>query len=278
MQNPGSPTGATRGNGRARNHESRGVRNDVRSMVSARREPSPDDSRAAGHLGLSLLGGFRVMLDGGHLDVPMASQRIVALLALHDEPLRRTYVAGTLWPEYLDGRAAANLRTALSRLPVGPGVLVTAHGQLLALSARIDVDLRETRRLIRQVLDRGEEALHLDQVRDRLMVDLLPGWYDDWLVYEQERYREIRLQALEALCRWLVDQGRNGTAVEVGLATVATDPLRESAQRVLLEAHLAAGNPAAAVRGFERYRSLLRRELGMEPSGALAEMVSRGGR
>lgn len=232
--------------------------------------------RYDGRLRLSVLGGFRVTLDGAHVDVPMASQRIVAFLALHDEPLHRSYVAGTLWPEYLDGRAAANLRTALSRLPLSPGALVGARGQLLSLSAGIDVDMRETRLLIREVLDDGEGTVQLCRIRDRLMVDLLPGWYDDWLVFEQERYREMRLQALEALCRWLVGCGRSGTAVEVGLATVATDPLRESAQRVLLEAHLAHGNPAAAVRGFERYRVRLRRELGMEPSGALARMVARG--
>jgi len=233
-------------------------------------------SRSSGQLRLSLLGGFRVTHDARHVEVPMASQRIVVFLALHDQPLHRTYVAGTLWPDYLDGRAAANLRTALSRLQAGTGPLIAAQGPLLTLSARVAVDLHETRLLIRRMLDGGEAAPDLVRVRDRLTVDLLPGWYDDWLVFEQERYREMRLQALEALCRWLVERGRTGTAVEVGLATVATDPLRESAQRVLLEAHLAAGNPAAAVRGFERYRSRLREEMGMEPSGALAAMISRG--
>lgn len=258
--------------------ELRGVVSGVRGATPGRRRELTVASHPSACVSLSLLGGFGITLDGRHLDVPMASQRIVALLALHDQPLHRSYVAGTLWPEYLDGRAAANLRTALSRLPVGPGVLVATHGPLLTVPAGVEVDLRETRLVIRRVLDQGEGTPHLDQVRDRLMVDLLPGWYDEWLVFEQERYRELRLLALEALCRWLMGRGRTATAVEVGLATVSTDPLRESAQRVLVEAHLAAGNPAAAVRGFERFRSLLRRELGMEPSVALAEIVSRCGR
>ena len=227
---------------------------------------------------LSLLGGFAITLNGEHLAVPLASQRIVALLALHDQPLHRSYVAGTLWPDYRDGRASANLRTALSRLPADPGLLVAARGQLLSLSGTVAVDLQVTRRLIRQVLDRGGDAGCLDEIRDQLMVDLLPGWYDEWLFFEQERYRQLRLQALEALCEWLIENGRTAAAVEVGLATVATDPLRESAQRVLLQAHFAAGNPATAVRGFERFRSLLRHELGIEPSGALSDIISRSPR
>ncbi|HEY4028564.1 MAG TPA: BTAD domain-containing putative transcriptional regulator [Candidatus Dormibacteraeota bacterium] len=222
---------------------------------------------------LSLLGCFAITVDGRSLAVPMVSQRILALLAIRDQPLHRQYVAGVLWPDYPEGRAVANLRTALSRLPLGGGALVTASGQRLVLSSDVAVDLRETRALIRRVLDQGDDVLGLDRVIDRLMVDLLPGWYDEWILFEQDRYREVRLHALEALCVRLVEVGRTPFAVEVGLAAVAGDPLRESAQQALMNAYLAAGNRAAAVREFERFRTMLRRELGLEPSASLAGMI-----
>src|SRR5437867_12021057 len=61
---------------------------------------------------LRLLGGFELSYQGHPLDVPMASQRILALLALRNQPMQRAYVAGTLWPNYNEERATANLRTA----------------------------------------------------------------------------------------------------------------------------------------------------------------------
>jgi DNA-binding SARP family transcriptional activator len=46
---------------------------------------------------------------------------------------------------------------------------------------------------------------------------------------------------------------------------VSAEPLRESAQRVLIDAHLAEGNWIEGRRAYESYRELLRRELDAEP-------------
>ena len=56
-----------------------------------------------------------------------------------------------------------------------------------------------------------------------------------------------------------------GTAVEAARAAIALAPFRESAHRLLMEAHEAAGNPAEALRAFEDLRGLLREELGTNP-------------
>ena len=58
---------------------------------------------------LRMLGGFEVTVDGRHVDIADASQRLLVLLALSGKPQRRTRVAGTLWPEKPEARAAANL-------------------------------------------------------------------------------------------------------------------------------------------------------------------------
>ena len=103
--------------------------------------------------------------------------------------------------------------------------------------------------------------------------DLLPDWYEDWVVLERERYRQLRLHALEALCGRLTAAGRFGAAVQAGLAAVAGEPLRESAHRTLIQAHLAEGNPGEAVRQYHLYRRLLATELAIEPSPAIRGMV-----
>jgi DNA-binding SARP family transcriptional activator len=105
-------------------------------------------------------------------------------------------------------------------------------------------------------------------------MDLLPGWYDDFVIFERERLRQRLLHALEALSRLLVDARRYAQAVEVALEAVHAEPLRESAHRTLLEAHLAEGNLVEARRGYCGYRDLIRRDLGVEPDPALAALVA----
>jgi DNA-binding SARP family transcriptional activator len=109
-------------------------------------------------------------------------------------------------------------------------------------------------------------------------LDLLPGWYDDWALIEQERVRQRLLHALEALSRKLVCVYRYAEAVEVAMMAVGADPLRESAQRALIEAHLAEGNRVEAQRSFDMYRDLLHRELGTDPDAELAAIVRSPGR
>ena len=104
-------------------------------------------------------------------------------------------------------------------------------------------------------------------------LELLPGWYDDWTTLERERLRQRVLHALEALSREFRRRGRHAEAVEAALAAVNSEPLRESAQRVLVEAHLGECNWVEAERAFISYRDFLERELGVSPSRDLNALV-----
>jgi DNA-binding SARP family transcriptional activator len=91
---------------------------------------------------------------------------------------------------------------------------------------------------------------------------------------ERERIRQRMLHALEALSRALTARGRHAEAVEAAMTVVSAEPLRESAQRVLVEAHVAEGNWVEARRTYGAFRRLIRRELGVEPSRELTAFVS----
>jgi DNA-binding SARP family transcriptional activator len=106
-----------------------------------------------------------------------------------------------------------------------------------------------------------------------LSVDLLPGWYDDWVLIEAEDWRQLRLHALEALTRRLIAAGRWGEAADAACAAVRAEPLRESAHAALIQVHLAEGNQSEAMREFTHYRGLLHRELGLEPTQRLCRLV-----
>jgi len=226
---------------------------------------------------LGLLRGFSLRVGPESVPLIWSAQRLVAFLALQDRPLRRSYVAEVLWPETTTVRANANLRSALWRTQRSCRRLIAASPQHLAIASGVAVDVLvavvRAHRLLGETPTNGED-LGTD-IRADLSADLLPEWYgdDDWVVVERERYLQLRLHALEAMCSRLAKDGRYGEAVEAGLAAVRAEPLRESAHHALIRAHLAEGNRWEAVRQYERCRRLLLDDLGLEPSEALRDLL-----
>jgi DNA-binding SARP family transcriptional activator len=93
------------------------------------------------------------------------------------------------------------------------------------------------------------------------------------VLIERERFRQLRLYALETLCERFTAAGRIAEATQAGLAAVACEPLRESSHRALVKAHLADGNAGEALRQYRLYRELVRTQLGLEPSPRMDELV-----
>ena len=93
-------------------------------------------------------------------------------------------------------------------------------------------------------------------------------------MFERERLRQRLLHAVEALTTHLVDRGRCAEAVEAGLWAVAFDPLRESAQRALITAHLAEGNLVEARRVYVAMQRSWPTKPGVRCSPELTAMVS----
>ena len=219
---------------------------------------------------LSLLGSFELVCASSRVHLPMSCQRLVALLALHGRPLLRLYVASVLWLDSPEERAYANLRSALWRLHRCDPGLVDAAGQELRVSPKVAVDLREAEAAAHRILEVGEPDESFE--RAQLSSDLLPDWYDDWVLLERERFRQVRLHALDTLCERLRTGGRLEEALEAGLAAVAAEPLRESAHRAVIRVHLAEGNTAEAIRQYRLCRRLLNDQLGVEPSRRMQEL------
>jgi DNA-binding SARP family transcriptional activator len=224
---------------------------------------------------LVVLDGFGLSDGDGEVALPETSRRLLVLMSLLDRPASRAQVAGMLWPEASERRAHGSLRTGLWRLGTARPA-VSSQGELLALSAEVAVDLRESMELARVVLcSRPGVGFDATTVIERFSRDLLPGWYDDWVLLEAERWRQLRLHALEALSSQLTTERRFPDALEAGMAAVRGEPLRESGHIAVMRAHLAEGNQCEAVAEFERYRALLGAELGLEPTENITGLVRR---
>jgi DNA-binding SARP family transcriptional activator len=222
---------------------------------------------------LRLLNGFALTADGAPIALSLSAQRVLAFLALHDGPIQRAFVAGSLWLDRPEDRANANLRTALWRLRGCGFALVEARGLQLRLADDVVVDVRSAEARARATLAGRVEALEPD--RSAFGGDLLPDWYDDWIVLERERYRQLRLRTLDALCERLTAAGRFDEALQAGLESIACEPLRESAHRAVMRVHLAEGNVGEAIRQYTLCARLLRERLGIAPSPSMEALVAR---
>jgi DNA-binding SARP family transcriptional activator len=225
---------------------------------------------------LQLLGSFVLMRDNERIELPRTVQRLVVLLALRERPLTRAYIAGVLWPDYSTERSHANLRTALWRANQCRVAVVAASGERLCLYEAVQVDVQALTGIGRVASGRSRSLIKdYDSVPWLdLSLDLLPDWYDEWLVDDREGIRQLRLQVLERLTDEFSLTGRHTEAIQAALATVRIDPLRETAQAALIRAHLAYGNRLEAVRQFHRFRVILDRELALEPSGWLRGLIT----
>jgi DNA-binding SARP family transcriptional activator len=244
-----------------------------------RTNPTEQVARGEDPVALSILGCFDMVRGGIRPALPHPAQRLMALLSVGGG-IERSHAAGILWPEVEHAHALANLRTALWRLRcISPGI-VRSFGPELRLDPAITIDLREAEALAHRIL---YEALPLHESRSaasQLSRDLLPDWDDEWLEFDRERFRDLRVHALERLCDQLSALGEHADAVQCGLLAVQGEQLRESSHRALMRAHIAEGNRARALQVFQLLERMLERELQVRPSQATMELaieVSRPG-
>src|SRR5439155_13802850 len=96
-------------------------------------------------LELGLLRGFELLDRDRQVRLPFSAQRVLAFLALHDRPLQRVYVAGSLWLDSTEAHANASLRTALWRLRRPSCRLVEATPTHVPLAPAVPLDGREAK-------------------------------------------------------------------------------------------------------------------------------------
>jgi DNA-binding SARP family transcriptional activator len=235
-------------------------------------DPSAEEPRVH----LRLLDGFCLEQGARTVRTPNSVRRLIAYLGVRGR-CGRVEIAGTLWPDVPESRAQASLRTVLWRLHRLTDRPLVSGGDTLSLANFVVVDVRTFVATARCVLSDGSGALQGTPVTALTMMgELLPGWYEDWVLFERERLRQLQMHALEAIAERLTVAKRYAEAIEAAMVAVRLEPLRESATRALIAAHLAENNVVEAVRKFESFRDELTNELGVEPTPELERLVQAG--
>lgn len=228
-------------------------------MLSSGQDP------AASPLAIHLFGSFDLRADGDPLPRLRfrKTQWLLALLTLrHGASVEREWLAGLLWPEQLGHQGLRNSLTDLRRI-LGPQAyrLRSPSSHTLALElGDADVDLVAFDRAIAQ----GDPPA-LARAVALYRGPLLEGCVEEWVVPERQAREQAYLQALERLAAHALAAEEWGAAECYLRQVVAVDPLRESAQRALMQSLAAGGNTAAVLLVYRELRLVLHRELNAEP-------------
>ena len=220
---------------------------------------------------LRVLGFWQLRYNGVPIAVGARQQRLLTALALlHTQP--RRVLATRLWPDSPERQSAGNLRASVFRISHELPELLSA-AEPLRLDSAVRVDLHEVRELITRITFAGGLPVPPESIDLLQDADLLPGWYEEWVIEQQDHLLNQRIQALEAVAHTYLAAGSFSRALHAARAATVVDPLRESAQHLLVRCHLAEDNYASALRAYRSFRAQLDRELGVEPSAHFAELL-----
>lgn len=103
---------------------------------------------------------------------------------------------------------------------------------------------------------------------------LLPGEDGGWIEARRRDLVSWRIRALDLAVEFATWNGEHAAAVAHAETLVDLDPFREVSHRRLIGAHAAAGDRAGALRAYERCRTLLADELGVDPSTETATLYT----
>ena len=216
----------------------------------------------------------------------LESAKTLALLfylAQNPAPQSRHRLMGLLWGTLPEASARRDLRHALWNLrrqlrPTGGASLLVTAGQnvwLLPHAWRLDAaELEAACSAAILAPDLDELALKtLRQALDLYQGDYLDGFYvddapvfDEWVLVEQERLRDLARGGLALLVEASVARGSLADALRQAQRLVGLDPWREDAHRRVMHLLALTGRRDAALAQYEQCRRVLATELGAEPT------------
>ena len=223
---------------------------------------------------VTLLGGLDVRLASGQ-NISLPTKKTVALLgylALRPgKAYARDRLAALLWGDSADEQARKSLRQAMyvlrKALPDTEPPTLLMDGETIALNPEtVEVDAAIFERLVSErtpeALERAVTLYH-GELLEGIVVDEAP--FAEWLASEQERLRELALQAFADLLAHQSKAGQTQRAIQTAVKLLAMDASQEAVHRALMRLYARQGRRGAALKQYQVCVAALQRELGTEP-------------
>jgi DNA-binding SARP family transcriptional activator len=241
--------------------------------------------QALKRLSIQLLGDFCVSVGSRTIDerewTLRKAKSLLKLLALAPRHrLYREHVIDRLWPDMGSVDGANNLHKALymARRILEPDLPPRRASSYLQL--RHDLLLLEAPGglwIDVEAFLAAARAAHEDRTpqayREALRLytgDLVPeDQYEDCVIAHRERLSGLRVTLLVELAGVQEQAGELGAAIETLQQAVASDPVHEEAQGLLMRLLVQAGRRHLALRHYQALRAALQRELEVDPDARL---------
>lgn len=102
--------------------------------------------------------------------------------------------------------------------------------------------------------------------------DLMEGWYQDWCIFERERFQMMNLTLLDKLVQYCEIHHNCDAGLSYGWQILRHDHAYERAHRQLMRLYAMSGDRTQALRQYQRCVDALRAELGVEPSAGTQQL------
>ena len=222
---------------------------------------------------IRLLGGFQIARAGESvIELSSRAQALFAnVLIRRTAPHSRQQLADAFWPESTDKQARTNLRhliLLLRRALPQTDDLLDVTSQSLGWKPRIPVwvDLITFEETLAHAPAPGPpRRAALIAATDSYSGDLLPDCYDEWVLPERERLRNLYAQALGELVLLAEAERDYPAAISQARRLLRHDPLHETTYRQLMRLLALTGNRVASLQTYHTCATLLLREIGVEP-------------
>lgn len=244
---------------------------------------SEPEAASVGRISIRLFGKLAVTgPDGRVIAITGAkSQGLAAYLALNTEmPPSRDRLMALFWGDRFTDQARQSLRQAVAKLRrtfrAGDSDAILAEGDRVGLNpdlVKVDVDEFAT-------LADDTSPAATGRAMDLLIGPLLDGLYgqtadfEDWVASERQRFATMTLRVLERAAEVALKGGDTAKALDIARRIVATEPLRDASQAVLIRILAQQGERAAAVQQFNAYEATLKKELGVGAGPELLKLMT----
>jgi len=245
-------------------------------------------------LRIDFLGTFQVEKDGELLTkfaTDTTRALFIYLILNPNTSHSREKVATLLWPKGEEKTALNNLRQTLSRLRKAiqdkkadpPYLEVTRQALKFNTESEYSLDVFEFEACYNEAQKPDipqRQRIHLLQQALKLYEgDLLPGFlvdsipFEEWLREKQEFLHNCAMSALEQLSTHALSNGDYTQSIALTRRQLTLEPWSEKAHKQLITALYQRGDRIAALHQYETCKTILEKELDIEPSEGLQELM-----
>ena len=216
---------------------------------------------------------------------------LFAYLAYHSQrPHLREQIAEMLWPDAEPEAGRNRLKQTLSTLrrqlePPGVAdnsVLIADRIHVRLNPAAFSTDAQEFEKNLK-IASRADAPDAKDAALLRAVElyrgELLPDYYEDWILTERQRLSDAFVAAVRALIPGLEAKREFEPALDLARRALAADPYFEEAHGDLMRLLARLGRPGEALRHYRQLETILEEQLDAKPGAELRQMqaqIARG--